>query len=184
MKKQDFAKQVAQRAELESTSQGMIVVDTVLEALTRELSSGNSIQFRGFGTFGVSKRKARTGRNPQTGAPLKIKAHKAVTFKAGTELKNAANSPHFGLDWLQFKDISKTVGDIKSKIETKIKNPDQIGKEAKQYLDNAQTLYEDAGDRLKKAADSGGKAWGEVKTGLDKALGELKIAWKKAKDSF
>ncbi|MBU1001557.1 MAG: HU family DNA-binding protein [Proteobacteria bacterium] len=184
MNKQDFAKQMVERAGLESPAQAREVMDVILGAVAEELATGGDVQFRGFGTFGVSPRKARTGRNPQTGAAITIKAHKVVTFKAGADLKKVANASHFGLDWLKFKDISKTVGEFKAKIETKVKSSDKLGKDTKQYLDNAQALYEDAGTKLKKAADSGGKAWGEVKTGLDKALGELKIAWKKAKDSF
>ena len=184
MKKQELAKQVAQRAGLDTTAQASLAVDTILESLTTELAAGGSVHIRGFGTFAVAKRKARNGRDPRTGAAITIKARKAVVFKAGQDLKKAANSPHFGLDWLDFKDISRSVGDLKTKIESRIKNPDQLGQEARKVLDGARELVEDAGERLKKATDSGGKAWGEVKIGLDKALGELKIAWKKAKDSL
>jgi len=184
MNKQELARQVAQRAGLESTAQAKAAIEVTIEELTRELVAGGTVQLRGFGTFSVAQRAARSGRNPRTGAAITIKARKAIVFKAGQELKQAANSSHFGLDWLDFKDISRTVGDLKSKIEARIKNPEQLGQEARKVLDGAKDLVEDAGERLKKATDSGGKAWGEVKTGLDKALAELKVAWKKAKDSF
>ena len=59
--------------------------------LTKALKKGDKITLIGFGTFGVSRREARTGRNPQTGAEVKIPARNAVTFKAGTQLKNEVN---------------------------------------------------------------------------------------------
>ena len=52
-----------------------------------ELAKGNNVAVAGFGTFKISKRAARTGRNPQTGATIKIAASKSVSFKAGTSLK-------------------------------------------------------------------------------------------------
>ena len=61
--------------------------DVVLEELVR----GGKVQLVGFGTFDVSDRVARTGRNPQTGAPMKIAASKAPRFKAGKVLKDAVN---------------------------------------------------------------------------------------------
>ena len=60
-------------------------------AITGALAKGDKVPLVGFGTFGVSKRAAREGRNPRTGATVKIAARKAVTFKAGTALKDAVN---------------------------------------------------------------------------------------------
>jgi nucleoid DNA-binding protein len=60
-------------------------------ALTKELKKGGKIGLVGFGTFSVSKRKAREGRNPQTGATIKIPAKKVVKFKAGKELAEKVN---------------------------------------------------------------------------------------------
>ena len=57
-----------------------------LEAIKKALKKGNSVTLVGFGTFSVSKRAARNGRNPQTGAVIKIKARKVAKFKAGKEL--------------------------------------------------------------------------------------------------
>jgi hypothetical protein len=54
-----------------------------------KLKRGNAVTFVGFGTFGVSKRKAREGRNPQTGAVIKIAAKKVPVFKAGKGLTDA-----------------------------------------------------------------------------------------------
>jgi len=64
-------------------------LDTTLGAITKSLKKGNPVTLIGFGTFKVSKRKARIGRNPQTGKPLKIKAKKVPVFKAGAALKKA-----------------------------------------------------------------------------------------------
>ena len=60
-----------------------------MDGITKALKKGDSITFVGFGTFKTSQRKARTARNPQTGAPIKIKARRVVRFTAGKALKNA-----------------------------------------------------------------------------------------------
>ncbi|MCI8376806.1 MAG: HU family DNA-binding protein [Lachnospiraceae bacterium] len=61
------------------------------DVVTDELKKGSKIQLVGFGTFEVSERAAREGRNPQTGATMKIAASKAPKFKAGKALKDALN---------------------------------------------------------------------------------------------
>ena len=61
----------------------------VLDTITGALKKGDSVTLVGFGTFKVSKRAARTGRNPQNGKPLKIKAKKVPKFTAGKKLKEA-----------------------------------------------------------------------------------------------
>jgi DNA-binding protein HU-beta len=61
------------------------------DGVTMALKKGQAVTLVGFGTFSVSKRKARTGRNPQTGAALKIKAKTVAKFKAGAALKHAVN---------------------------------------------------------------------------------------------
>jgi len=66
-------------------------VDAVLDTITDTLKSGGQVTLVGFGTFLVRDRAARTGRNPQTGAALEIKASKAPAFKAGKALKDALN---------------------------------------------------------------------------------------------
>ena len=66
-------------------------LDAVVDTITAELKKGGSIALVGFGTFDVRKRAARTGRNPATGAELKIKASNAPAFKAGKGLKDAVN---------------------------------------------------------------------------------------------
>jgi len=65
------------------------VLDALLAEVKRTLKRGDRVALVGFGTFGVSKRKARTGRNPQTGAPIKIAARRVPRFTPGKELKAA-----------------------------------------------------------------------------------------------
>jgi len=66
-------------------------VAALIDIMTATLKKGDSVTLVGFGTFEVRKRAARTGRNPATGAELKIKASKAPAFKAGKTLKDAVN---------------------------------------------------------------------------------------------
>ena len=63
-------------------------LEAVLSAVTTTLKDSGSVTLVGFGTFSVSKRAARNGRNPQTGAVIKIKAKKVAKFKAGKELSS------------------------------------------------------------------------------------------------
>jgi DNA-binding protein HU-beta len=65
------------------------MLDAVLNTLTNALAAGESVTFTGFGTFSVTQRAARQGRNPRTGAPVNIAARKAVKFKPGKSLKEA-----------------------------------------------------------------------------------------------
>lgn len=62
-----------------------------INTVSKELKKGGSVQLIGFGTFDVGKRAARTGRNPQTGEAIKIKAAKTPKFKAGKALKDLVN---------------------------------------------------------------------------------------------
>jgi nucleoid DNA-binding protein len=64
-------------------------LDAILAAIQKSLKKGDSVTLVGFGTFAISKRKARKGRNPQTGAVIKIAAKKVPVFKAGKALKTA-----------------------------------------------------------------------------------------------
>ncbi len=59
--------------------------------VSKQLATGKEVQLIGFGTFGVGKRAARTGRNPKTGETIKIKASKSPKFKAGKALKDLCN---------------------------------------------------------------------------------------------
>jgi DNA-binding protein HU-beta len=67
-------------------TQANAALDSFIEAVTKSLKGGGKVTLVGFGTFTVSKRAARNGRNPQTGEIIKIKARKVARFKAGKEL--------------------------------------------------------------------------------------------------
>ena len=71
-----------------SKSAASKALDAYVGAVTKELKKGGKVGLVGFGTFSISKRKAREGRNPQTGKAIKIPAKKVVKFKAGKELAN------------------------------------------------------------------------------------------------
>ena len=66
-------------------------VNAFVDVITETLAKGDKVQLVGFGSFEVRKRAARTGRNPQTGKEMKIKASKAPKFKAGKALKDLVN---------------------------------------------------------------------------------------------
>lgn len=85
MNKADLIAKVADDAGLTKT-QANAALDSFVEAVTRTLKAGGKVTLVGFGTFSVSKRSARNGRNPQTGEVIRIKAKKVARFKAGKEL--------------------------------------------------------------------------------------------------
>lgn len=85
MNKAELVAKLSEDAEISKT-QANAVLDSFVEAVTKTLKSGGKVTLVGFGTFSVTKRAARTGRNPQTGATIKIKAKKVAKFKAGKEL--------------------------------------------------------------------------------------------------
>jgi DNA-binding protein HU-beta len=74
---------------LKSKKEAQAVIDSFQNTITAALKKGESVTITGFGTFKVSKRKARKGRNPQTGEEIKIKARKVAQFVPGKKLKEA-----------------------------------------------------------------------------------------------
>ncbi len=88
MNKQELIAKIAKDTGVSKTAAAG-AVDSFFDGITKALKKGDSITFVGFGTFKTSQRKARTARNPQTGAPIKIKARREVRFSAGKALKNA-----------------------------------------------------------------------------------------------
>ena len=90
MKKVELVEAVAKETGLTKADSAR-AVDATFAAITEALKKGDKVPLVGFGTFAVSRREGRTGRNPQTGAEVKIPARNAVTFKAGTALKEAVN---------------------------------------------------------------------------------------------
>ena len=74
-----------------STADAARALNATTDAIISAMSSGDSVQLTGFGSFMVRDRAARIGRNPQTGATIQIKASKVAAFKAGKALKEAVN---------------------------------------------------------------------------------------------
>ncbi len=85
MNKAELVAKLAEDAGI-TKAQANAALDSFTETITKTLKSGDKVTLVGFGTFSVSKRQARTGRNPQTGEAIKIKAKKVARFKAGKEL--------------------------------------------------------------------------------------------------
>jgi DNA-binding protein HU-beta len=85
MNKAELVAQVSEEAGITKT-QANAALDSFIDTVTKTLKKGDKVTLVGFGTFSVSKRQARTGRNPQTGEAIKIKAKKVARFKAGKEL--------------------------------------------------------------------------------------------------
>ena len=88
--KADLIDTIANAADL-SKSQAGAALDALLGDIQGALSKGERVAIAGFGTFQISERAARQGRNPQTGATIQIAASKNVRFKAGKQLKDAVN---------------------------------------------------------------------------------------------
>jgi len=87
MNKADLIDKMAQDADITKTAAAQ-ALDSLLEGITSALKGGSKVTLVGFGTFGVSHRKARTGRNPQTGATIQIAAKRVPKFTAGKALKD------------------------------------------------------------------------------------------------
>ena len=90
MNKQELVEAIAHSTKL-SKKDTELVLGAFIETVTKELKKKGKVQLVGFGTFEVSKRAAREGRNPQTGATMKIPAAYAPKFKAGKALKDLVN---------------------------------------------------------------------------------------------
>lgn len=88
MTKTEIIKKTAQRVG-ENQKVTELVLNGFMEEIAEALAQGDKVQIPGFGTFSVSERAARTGRNPRTGETIEIAASKIPTFKAGATLKNA-----------------------------------------------------------------------------------------------
>ena len=90
MNKGDLIERVSNGAGI-SKVQANCALDALIEGVTSALKKGGRVTLVGFGTFSTSHRKARTGRNPQNGRPLKIAARRVAKFAPGAELKAAVN---------------------------------------------------------------------------------------------
>jgi len=91
MNKTELVSAIAEKSEL-SKKDSEKALKAFTEVIAEELKKGEKIQLVGFGTFEVSNRAARTGKNPQTGAAIDIPASKAPKFKAGKALKETVNA--------------------------------------------------------------------------------------------
>ena len=91
MNKTELVAAVAEQADI-SKKDAEKVLKAFVDVVTKEMKKGEKVQLVGFGTFEVSERAAREGRNPQTGKTMKIEACKAPKFKAGKALKDAVNA--------------------------------------------------------------------------------------------
>lgn len=88
MNKSELIDAIAASADLPKAAAGR-ALDAMIESVGAALKEGDQVALVGFGTFSVKERAARTGRNPQTGAPIEIKAAKVPGFKAGKALKES-----------------------------------------------------------------------------------------------
>ena len=90
MNKEELVKEVSKKAKV-SQKAAADVIAAALETIEKTVSKGKKVTLVGFGTFEPRKRAARTGRNPQTGAPLKIAAKTVPAFSAGKKFKTIVN---------------------------------------------------------------------------------------------
>lgn len=88
MTKSELIEKMASDANITKAAAGK-ALDSFFDGIKKTLKKGNKVTLIGFGTFSVSKRAARKGRNPQTGETIKIKASKSPKFKAGKAFKDA-----------------------------------------------------------------------------------------------
>ncbi len=90
MNKTEFINQIAESADINKKQAGD-ALQAFMIAITDTMKKGEKLTLIGFGTFSVTERKARDGRNPQTGKTIKIPAKKVVKFKVGSKLADAVN---------------------------------------------------------------------------------------------
>lgn len=90
MNKEDLVTAVLEALGTDSSrSQAEAAIRAILDGISRSLQGNEPVQLTGFGTFAVTERKARTGRNPRTGEPIEIPAKKAVVFRPGKQLRES-----------------------------------------------------------------------------------------------
>jgi DNA-binding protein HU-beta len=90
MNKAELIESISVTAKISKADAGR-ALDATIEAVSKSLKKGDKVSLVGFGTFSVNKRAARTGRNPQTGKAIQIKAKKVAKFKAGSDLAATVN---------------------------------------------------------------------------------------------
>lgn len=90
MNRDELVNAIAEETKL-TKKDALAAVKAFMDAVSKELAKGGSVQLIGFGTFSVGERASRTGRNPKTGATIKIPSSKTPKFKAGKALKELCN---------------------------------------------------------------------------------------------
>ena len=90
MNKTELVEHIAKHSDI-SKAAATRALESIVDAVKKTLKKGGTVSLVGFGTFAVGKRVARTGRNPRTGAAIKIKAAKVPKFRPGKGLKDALN---------------------------------------------------------------------------------------------
>ncbi len=88
MNKQDVVAKISKDTGITKTN-AAAAIDSIIDGITKSLKKGDPVSFVGFGTFKISNRKARTARNPQTGAAINIPKRRVPRFTAGKGLKQA-----------------------------------------------------------------------------------------------
>ncbi len=194
MSKQALSAAIREKAGIESQARAERIYDAILGSIQEALSKGDTVTLREFGTFSVKTRAARKGRNPQTGAEMEIPASRSVRFVPGMHLKNAAQAMHRGesQDWLDYRNMRRSVSnqmdELKKKLNTYVDKVDSLGTEAKnvysEQVDKLNNKYDDMRSKFQDATRTGGEAWRELLSGLEKAGNELSEAFKRAWDKF
>ena len=108
MNKTELVAAVAEQADI-SKKDAEKALKAFVDVVTEEMKKGEKVQLVGFGTFEVSERAAREGRNPQTGKTMKIEACKAPKFKAGKALKDFIRESNRGRDFFFVESESEAV---------------------------------------------------------------------------
>ena len=90
MKKKDLVESISKQCDISKTT-ASDAIDIIFQSITDALNNDEKVDIKGFGSFNISDRKARKGRNPQTGEEIEIKASRVPTFKASKSLKDYCN---------------------------------------------------------------------------------------------
>ena len=90
MKKKDLVESISKQCEISKTT-ASYAIDIIFQSITDAINNDEKVDIKGFGSFNISDRKARKGRNPHTGEEIEIKASRVPTFKASKSLKDYCN---------------------------------------------------------------------------------------------
>lgn len=188
MSKEFLVTYLHREAELESRAEAERVYEAVVEAVTTELTQGGEVHLRGFGSLTVKERKARKGRNPQTGEAMDIPAAKAVKFTPGKELKELVNQEDVS-ELLAKMEFSKAMDvglkEAREAVNELGKRADKLSGEARSVMHDAveslSAKYDDVRARWRNYRAHSGDAWVELRKGIEGAYDELKDGIKRAR---